>query len=66
MRHKLHVSRYGGGRALVCGILGGGHITWALSLLVLGGGSGWRISRPERVTSAEEIKLYVRGNSWCV
>jgi len=23
MRHKVRVSRYGGGRALVCGILGG-------------------------------------------
>ena len=33
MRHKLRVSRYGGGRALVCGILGGGHPPWALSLL---------------------------------
>jgi len=31
-----------------------------------GGGSRWRISRPERVTSAGEIKLYVRGNSRCV
>jgi len=25
MRHKLRVNRYGGGRAFVCGILGGGH-----------------------------------------
>jgi len=37
MRHKLRVRRYSGGRALVCGILGGGHLPWALSLLVLGG-----------------------------
>ena len=29
------------------GILGGGHLLWALSLLVLGGGSGWRIGRSE-------------------
>ena len=32
------VSRYGGGLALVCGILGGGHLPWALSLFVLGEG----------------------------
>ena len=50
MRHKLHVNRYGGGRALVCGVLGGGHLPWALLLLVLGGGSRWRISGPEHVT----------------
>ena len=37
MRHKLRMSRYGG-------TLGGGHLPWALSL-VLVGGSGWRISR---------------------
>jgi len=66
VRHKLRVSRYGDGRALVCGILGRGHLPWALSLLVLAGGSGRRISRPEHVTSAEEIKLYVMGNSRCV
>ena len=31
MKYKLCMSRYGG-------ILGGGHLPWALSLLVLGGG----------------------------
>ena len=49
-RYKLHVSRYGGWLALVCGTLGGGHHPWVLSLLVLGGGSGWRISSSECVT----------------
>jgi len=58
MRHKLHVNRYGGGRALVCGVLGGGHLPWALLLLVLGEGSGWGISRPERVTC---VALEIRG-----
>ena len=66
MRHKLRLSRYGGGRALMCGILGRGHLPWALLLLVLGGGTGWQISRPEHVTSTGEIKLYVRGKSRCV
>ena len=37
MRYKLHVSRYGGGCVLVCGILGGGHLPWASPFLVLGG-----------------------------
>jgi len=41
MIHKLRVSRYGGGCTLVCGILGGGYHPWALSLLVMGGKSGW-------------------------
>ena len=50
MRHKQRVSRYVGGRALVCCILGGVHLRWALSLFLLGGGSGWRISGPEPVT----------------
>jgi len=31
-----------------------------------GGGSGWRIDMSECVTSAREIKLYVRGNRRCV
>jgi len=31
------VSRYGGGRALVCGIVGGGHLPWVVLLLVFGG-----------------------------
>ena len=35
MRHKLRVSRYGGGRALVCGILRGCHLPRALPLLSL-------------------------------
>ena len=38
MGYKPRVSRYGGGRALVCGIVGGGHLPWVLSLLVLGEG----------------------------
>jgi len=59
LRHKLHVSRYGSGRALVCGILVRGHLPWALLLLVLRGWSRWQISRPERVTSVGERKLYV-------
>jgi len=38
MKYKLCMNRYGS-------ILGGGHLPWALSLLVLGeGGSGWRIA----------------------
>jgi hypothetical protein len=35
MRYKLRVSRYGGGRALLCGIVGEGHLAWVVSLLVL-------------------------------
>ena len=50
MRYKLRVNGYGGGRALVCGIVDGGHLPWVLSLLVLGGGTGWRIGRSECVT----------------
>ena len=38
MKYKLHVSRYGGEHALVCGTVGGGHLPWALSLFVLGEG----------------------------
>jgi len=69
MRHKLCVSRYGGGRAFQCGILGGGHLCWALSL-VMGGGSGWQISRPKCVTCvALEIcridVLLVLVLPWC-
>jgi len=37
MKYELCMSRYGG-------ILGGGHLSWALLLLVYGGGSGWRIA----------------------
>jgi len=38
MKYKLCTSRYSG-------ILGGGHLPWALSLLVLAeGGSGWQIA----------------------
>ena len=49
MRYKLRVNGYGGGRALVCGIVDGGHLPWVV-LFVLWGGSGWRISRSEFVT----------------
>ena len=40
MRHKLCVSRYGGESVLVCGILGGGCLPWALPLLALGSPDG--------------------------
>jgi len=52
MRHKLLVSRYGGGRALVCGILGGGSFPMGSVVVGVGGAgvSGWRISWPDRVT----------------
>jgi len=66
MRHKLRVSRCGGGHALC---VGGGHLPWALSLL--GGGSGWRISRSERVTCVAleicriDILLLVLVLLWC-
>jgi len=36
MRYKLRVSKYGVGRALVCGVVGGGHLHCVLFLLVLG------------------------------
>jgi hypothetical protein len=36
MRYKVRVSRYGGGRALVCGNVGRGHLPCVLLLLVLG------------------------------
>jgi len=39
MRHKLRVSRYGGGRALVCRILGGGGAP-PLGFVVVGVGGG--------------------------
>jgi len=52
------VSRYGGGRALVCDIVGGGHLPWFLLLLVLCGGSGWRIGWSECVKcGALEIRI---------
>jgi hypothetical protein len=35
MRYKLRVRKYGGGRELVCCIVGGGHLPWVV-LLVLG------------------------------
>jgi hypothetical protein len=37
MRYNMRVSRYGGGRELVCGIVGGGHLPRVLLLLVLSG-----------------------------
>ena len=71
MRHKLRVSMYGFGRALVCGILGGGHLPRVVLVLVLGGGSGWWISRPERFTCLAlevcriDIVLLVLVLLWC-
>jgi hypothetical protein len=38
MNYKMRVSRYGGWCALVCGIVGGGHLPWVLLLLVFGEG----------------------------
>jgi hypothetical protein len=38
MRYKLLDSMYGGGRALLCGIVGGGHLPWVVLLLVFGEG----------------------------
>jgi len=38
MRYRMRVSRYDGGRALVCGIVGGGYLLWVLSSLVFGEG----------------------------
>ena len=47
---------------MVCGILGGGHPLWTLSLLALGGGVRMAISKSIRVTSVGKNKqLYVRG-----
>jgi hypothetical protein len=72
MRYKLHVSRYSSGRALVCGILGGGHLPWTLLLLlVLGGESEWGISRPEHITCVAleirriDVLLLVLVLLWC-
>jgi hypothetical protein len=59
MTYKLRMSRYGG-------ILGGGHLPWALLLLVLGVGFRMANSWSECVTSAREIKLYVMGTVRCV
>jgi len=61
IKYKLCMGRYGG-------ILGGGHVSWDLSLLVLGGGRGLRMANrwSECVTSAREIKLYVVGTVRCV
>ena len=45
---------------------GQGHLSCVVWLLVLVGGSVWRLSRSECVTSAGEIKLNVKGNRSCV
>jgi hypothetical protein len=37
IRYKLRVSSYGGGRALVCCIVGGVHLPWVLFLLLFVG-----------------------------
>jgi len=37
MRYKLRARMYSGGRALVCGIVGGGHKPCVVLLLVLWG-----------------------------
>ena len=42
MRYELHMSRYGG-------ILGGGHLPWVLSLLVLEGGSTHTYGSPVHI-----------------
>ena len=36
--YRLRASRYGCRRTLVCGIVGGGHLAWVVSLLMLGEG----------------------------
>jgi len=52
---------------LACGILGGSHSPWALPLLVLGEGSGWRLAGLYASHLWEKIKkLYVMGDSRCV
>jgi len=61
---------YGGGRALVCVIVGGGHLPWVVLLLVLWGGTGWRI-KSECVTCVAlgirciEIFLLFLVLLWC-
>ena len=56
----------------LCAVLwAGGHLPWVLSLLVLGGGSEWRIGRSECVTCVVleirrvDVMLLVLVLLWC-